>query len=317
MRLYYFVALALIIKPTWQELVWEELTTKSGSISPRRDAAIAYQESEDAVYIFGGKSVKNRALDNNMYKFDLNTKIWTVQINNRDVPNARFSMVYGTKGNYFYIATGEDIDSSGKSTYYDDFWRFHFPTSKWEEMSSNNNKPKKRSSASGGIHEDDSSFVLSHGSNDDDKFSNTFSYDIDQPASTRAWEEIHSGTNNYNPSYPHARYQQAGLMVSKDKLLLFGGCLSGQGTGGPCPSDDSWTYDKASNEWSELNRCSSPKISPAMARLPSGNTSIHRVVLWGGNADSRTTLASDDDKEDEIAVFDPDKNEWKIKKTQV
>jgi hypothetical protein len=117
------------------------------------------------------------------------------------------------------------FDSSGKSTYYDDFWRFHFPTSKWEEMSSNSNKPKKRSSASGGIHEDDSSFVLSHGANDDDQFSNTFSYDIDQPASTRAWEEIYSGTNNYNPIYPHARYQQAGSMVSKDKLLLFGGCL--------------------------------------------------------------------------------------------
>ena len=66
---------------------------------------------------------------------------------------------------------------------------------------------------------------------------------------------------------------------------------SGQGTGGPCPSDDSWIYNKASNEWSELNRCSSPKISPAMARLPSRNTSVVRVVLWGGNAESRTTLA--------------------------
>lgn len=114
MKLYYFVALALIIKPTRQELVWEELTTKSGPIIPisRRDAAISYRSSEDAVYIFGGKSVKNGPL-NNMYKFDLNTKTWTpvtqLQINNRGLPNVRFSMVYGTKGNYFYIATGEGI----------------------------------------------------------------------------------------------------------------------------------------------------------------------------------------------------------------
>jgi hypothetical protein len=32
---------------------------------------------------------------------------------------------------------------------------------------------------------------------------------------------------------------------------------------------------------------------------------------------SSLNFQSDDDKEDEIAVFDPDKNEWKIKKTQV
>ena len=115
------------------------------------------------------------------------------------------------------------VDSGGKSTFYDDLWRFHFPTKKWEELISTGTKPKKRYSASGGIHEDDSSFILSHGGNDDDQFSNTFSYDTDQP--DLGWEEIHSGTNNYNPIYPHARYQQAGTMSSRNKLLLFGGCL--------------------------------------------------------------------------------------------
>lgn len=113
---------------------------------------------------------------------------------------------------------------SGKSEYYDDVWRFHFVTKFWQRLESHGDKPKKRYSAAGGIYEDDNVLVLSHGADENSKFSNTFSYDL-QPASTREWEKIHSGINNYNPSYPHARDQQAGAMISKDKLLLFGGCL--------------------------------------------------------------------------------------------
>ena len=115
------------------------------------------------------------------------------------------------------------VDKDGKTNYYDDFWRFRFTTRTWEEMTSTTTKPKKRSSASGGIYADD--FVLSHGGNDDEQFSNTYSYDINDPSSTAGWEENHSGTNNYNPSYPHARYHQSGTMISKSKLLIFGGCL--------------------------------------------------------------------------------------------
>lgn len=106
--------------------------------------------------------------------------------------------------------------------YYDDIWRFHFKTKKWEELKTNTTKPKNRYSASGGISEDDPLFILSHGANDNEQFSNTFSYDTE---SRNGWEEINTGTNNYNPIYPHARYKQAGKMVTKDKMLLFGGCL--------------------------------------------------------------------------------------------
>ena len=117
------------------------------------------------------------------------------------------------------------FESNGDATFHDDLWRFHFPTKRWQELNSNLAKPKKRSSASGGMHDSDLSFILSHGANDDDKFSNTFSYDLDKPILSRGWEKINTGTNNYNPSHPHARYQQAGTMVTKDKLLIFGGCL--------------------------------------------------------------------------------------------
>jgi N-acetylneuraminic acid mutarotase len=106
MKLHYFLSLALFIRPTCQDLVWEEIKVTAGSISPsRRDAAIAYHE--DAVYVFGGKSANNRALKD-MFKLDLNTNRWTLvtQLDNSGL-SERFSMVHGSKGDYFYIATGE------------------------------------------------------------------------------------------------------------------------------------------------------------------------------------------------------------------
>jgi N-acetylneuraminic acid mutarotase len=107
MKLHYFLSLALFIRPTCQDLVWEEIKVTVGSIIPssRRDAAIAYHE--DAVYVFGGKSAKNEALKD-MFKLDLNTNIWksVAQLDNSGL-SERFSMVHGSKGDYFYIATGE------------------------------------------------------------------------------------------------------------------------------------------------------------------------------------------------------------------
>lgn len=100
----------LLAKPTCQELVWEELVpATSFRIPTRRDAAIGYYAREDAVYIFGGKSTGNKALKD-IYKFDLNRKIWERVFTVDDERlNGRFGMVYGTNGDSFYIATGQGM----------------------------------------------------------------------------------------------------------------------------------------------------------------------------------------------------------------
>ena len=109
MKLRYFIVLLILVKPTCQELVWEELVPVTNfRIPTRRDAAIGYYASEDAVYVFGGKS-GNKALKD-MYKFDLNRNIWERIFTVDDERlNGRFSMVYGSNGDYFYIATGEGM----------------------------------------------------------------------------------------------------------------------------------------------------------------------------------------------------------------
>lgn len=273
------LVLAIFTKFTSQELVWEQIVPAQNSILPqaRRNAAIGYHAKENTIYIFGGMLKENEQPLKDVYKFDLDQKNWQI-VNNPSKIDARYSTVFGSRGDYMYVATGEGIDSSRKKTSFEDIWRFNFASESWEELSSDL-KPKNRYSAAGGIHEDDSTFLITHGYGDDELFSDTFSYNTESLASTRGWDEASSGSNNYNPKHPHGRFEHSGAMVSKNILVLFGGCLTGQGTGGPCPSDDSWTFDKSTNEWSELNRCSAPKTSSAMARLPKQNSTDRKSVV--------------------------------------
>lgn len=222
MQAFKIVVLVTFVTFTSQELVWEEITPKN-PFKPRerRDSAIGYHAAEDTIYIFGGMAENKQPLKD-MYKFNLGTQTWE-NINNLNV-EARFGTVFGSRGDFMYVATGQGLDSTSKQKFYDDIWRFQFSNKSWEELSSKL-KPKHRYSAAGGIHESDSTFFISHGFGDDEPFSDSFSYDTDKPATTRGWEELFSGTNNYDPRYPHARFQHSSIMVSESKLVLFGGCL--------------------------------------------------------------------------------------------
>ena len=89
--------------------------------------------------------------------------------------------------------------------------------------------------------------------------------------------------------------------------------FSGGGTGGPCPADDSWTYDAAKDEWTRLPHCASPRQYSAMALLPieKGNNSkdIVRAVLYGGKETSKgvITVSEISEKTDlKVSTFSPD-----------
>ena len=58
---------------------------------------------------------------------------------------------------------------------------------------------------------------------------------------------------------------------------------SGGGTGGPCPSSDSWLFSRVNKKWKRLEECFSPRMYPAMAPLPMGkNNKKFRAVMYGG-----------------------------------
>ncbi|ESO97513.1 hypothetical protein LOTGIDRAFT_152604 [Lottia gigantea] len=119
--------------------------------------------------------------------------------------------------------------------------------------------------------------------------------------------------NDYDPSHPHSRCLHTGTMIDKDEFILFGGCLGGGGTGGPCPGGDSWRYGK-SKTWKRLPDCAAPRMYGAMAMLPS-SPSKKRVVMYGGRDTSKNVINTDGIQADQISVFDPDTDEWTIRKT--
>ena len=219
--------LLLLASVASSKLKWRQLFAKNDSDqfpAPRRDSSIGYDRAANQLVIFGGKGSENFG---DTWIFDLEVKNWTKVPATTDskgvsIPEKRFSMVYGTAGKFFYISTGEY--SGSPRTFFNDILQFEFATKKWKRLGENSKvKPEVRYGSSGGIFDDGSGkngFYVTHGFSGT-RYSNTFKFDFDKDE----WQEKFSGSNNYNPKYPHSRCLQGGTMIKPDELVMYGGCL--------------------------------------------------------------------------------------------
>jgi hypothetical protein len=79
-------------------------------------------------------------------------------------------------------------------------------------------------------------------------------------------------------------------MISPDDMLIFGGCMSGAFSGGPCPASDSWAYNYPKNKWEKVDStCISPRMYSAMTSLVS-ETNRRAAVMFSGLEKDRTIL---------------------------
>ena len=79
-------------------------------------------------------------------------------------------------------------------------------------------------------------------------------------------------------------------MISPDELIMYGGCLSGAFSGGPCPSSDSWIYTYSKNRWERIDStCMSPRMWSAMASLVSDGYR-KAAVMFSGLQKDRTVI---------------------------
>ncbi|CAF1202107.1 unnamed protein product [Rotaria sordida] len=141
--------------------------------------------------------------------------------------------------------------------------------------------------------------------------------------------------SSFNPSYPHARYGHSTTLLTENHLLLYGGCLSGYGKGGPCPSKDSWLLYIDRGHWERLWECPTTKTGAAMVTLPSysvcasmgqgifgGWSGINIgndppvAVLWGGREFNPSSIRSYISPPDEVAVFSLSQKEWYLKRVR-
>lgn len=106
-------------------------------------------------------------------------------------------------------------------------------------------------------------------------------------------------------------------MISPDELLLHGGCLSGGMSGGPCPSADSWLYSYTRNRWEKIDSTSiSPRLFSSMASLVSDGFR-QSAVMFSGLEKDKTILKTDEEREDEVALYDSFAKRWVRKRVQV
>lgn len=218
----------LFLKLVSCEVQWSKIEVKPGSPQPaaRRDGALGYVESQKILVLFGGKT--GAGIVSDTWIFNLTSKTWgkvsdTLADDNTTVPEPRFSMVYGT-GNAsgdieesFYISTGE----GPSKVFYNDVVRFNLTTKKWKKLDPKTSlRPEKRYGSGGGIHKNGDALFVTHGFADE-RYSNTFKFDLNK----NEWIEVFSGTNSYNPSYPHARCLHSATMTEKNEFVMYGGCL--------------------------------------------------------------------------------------------
>ena len=78
------------------------------------------------------------------------------------------------------------------------------------------------------------------------------------------------------------------LLISPNLIAWF--VFRGGGTGGPCPSKDSWKFSANNKEWTKLPECSNPRMYTSMAMLPPLNGSERRAVLYAGQEKSISVL---------------------------
>ncbi|XP_021360756.1 kelch domain-containing protein 4-like isoform X1 [Mizuhopecten yessoensis] len=309
-----FLLVLVLLTCTNGQLEWQEIASPVLSPDPRRDAGLGYDASRNQLVLFGGRP----GTKDDTWIFNISSGTWR-SVNTITHPAARFSFVSGLQGDYFYVSMGEGLDR----LFYNDIWRFSLVTETWEELPAQKKPdhlsasqwdektmatmPEARYGAAGGIHSQGSSLFVHQGFSTR-RYFDTFSYNV----LNQSWSaEYCAGSvcNPYNPSYPHARCLHAGAMAAPHQLVVFGGCMSGGLTGGPCPSGDSWIYNSQTNSWTRIDGCPTPRVYGTMAAIPSSDGS-RRLVLYGGVEELRQVLKTSVSEADEVSVLDPDGLVW-------
>lgn len=97
-------------------------------------------------------------------------------------------------------------------------------------------------------------------------------------------------TGPFSFTQPHGRSFASSTMISPDEMLVFGGCLSGSFSGGPCPSSDSWLFSYMNRNWERVESCClAPRTYSAMASIVSDGYR-KSAVMFSGLSKDRTIL---------------------------
>jgi N-acetylneuraminic acid mutarotase len=170
------------------------------------------------------------------------------------------------------------------------------PRNVWLEMIQNQPQgydesfcPKWRHSASM-VSAGDDRIILFGGSGEGAVYHNdVWEYTI----STNEWDMLMAQDDPGATSQPDGRFAQGMVYIGNDKIIMFGGSISLD------EQNDTWEYDIASNEWTNLNPASHP--DPRKSFCMTYDHDSNMIYLFGGY---------DGNKFDDLWVYDVAGNSW-------
>ncbi|MCX5976760.1 MAG: hypothetical protein NTV33_08050, partial [Coprothermobacterota bacterium] len=224
----------------------------------RYNNAMAYDSQNGKVILFGGSGSEGDL--NDTWAYDYAADTWTNR-NPVSSPPARsnHAMAYDSQNGKVILFGGV----SSKFLY--DTWAYDYAANTWTNRSPASSPPARFSHAM--AYDSQNGKVILFGGDGSSFLNDTWAYDY----AANTW------TNRSPVSSPPARYSHAMAYDSQNgKVILFGGDDSSF-----VRLNDTWTYEYASNAWTNRSPISSPlaRFSHAMAY----DSQNGKVILYGGS----------------------------------
>ncbi len=191
------------------------------------------------------------------WTYDLTANDWTQVFSDTPAPSHSHSMAYGADSDQALLFGGYD------GTYYDDTWVFNVTTNNWTNMN-----PLEKPSARYGhslVYDIGSDKEILFGGYNGSYLSDTWVYN----RTPNTWTQMNP------PTTPGARFGHSMVYAtSSGKVLLFGGY------DGSNHRDETWIYDLAANNWTQIHPVMKPPKSSHHSMVYAANT--NEVILFGG-----------------------------------
>ncbi|CAF1224830.1 unnamed protein product, partial [Didymodactylos carnosus] len=285
------------------------------------------------MYVFGGFGYQQSTYNNNPY-----TGYGSVGSNQMNYNPAQNPSLINNQN---YNPTNGDVNNDQNYQPLQDSWFLNFQSKQWQQLQTTSYSRGFGSAALspfgsmyGSSYSSQPRVIVTMGKTRDWMYSNVDSvgsgntgFSVNGVSQTAS---IMQNMPSFNPSYAHARYGHSTTMLTNNLMLLYGGCLSGYGKGGPCPSKDTWLLNIDNGHWERISECPPTKMGAVMATVPSYSTCASPygglnqnmgqdqtvAILWGGLESNPSSIATYPSPRDEVAVFSLNQKQWLMKKAR-
>ncbi len=242
--------------------------------SARSGHAMAFDSMNNKIVLFSGRdSVGN---NDETWVYDVACDRWT-QMNPATKPQGRFgyAMVYDSTNNKFILFGGGNAQT----------WVYDLASDSWTQMNPAT-KPSERSRHAM-VYDSANNKVVLFGGDDGHYNDETWVYDL----ASDTWTQMNPTTKPSERSWHAMAYDSA-----NNKVVLFGG----EAYSIPCVNDETWVYDVARDNWTQMNPITKP--SGRFQHTMVYDSTNNKIILFGGDTSS--------DLDDETWIFDLGSNTW-------